>query len=244
MLTCIIVDDETLALDLLEDYVGSIPYLKLVARCKNAPEAIEVMQKQSVDLIFLDIMMPGMTGLQFVQSMVNRPMVIMITAYAKYAVDGFTLDVIDYLVKPVALDRFMRACNKAWEYHQVMANRSKNGALLSRPGYFFVNADYSLIKIMTDDVIWIEGLKDYIKIHLGSSDKPVITLMGMKDIEENLPGEQFIRVHKSYIVSVMHITAIRKNSVFIGAREIPVGGNYKSTIESLVHGAGRKQYSH
>jgi DNA-binding LytR/AlgR family response regulator len=238
MLKCIIVDDEQLALDLLEDYIHHIPYLELTARCKNALEASRVIQKQPVDLVFLDIMMPGMTGLQFVQSMVHKPMVVMITAYAKYAVEGFNLDVIDYLVKPVALDRFIKACSKAWEYHQFLLSQKNRQEETIHPGYFFVNADYSLVKIMLDDVVWIEGLKDYIKIHLQSLEKPVITLMSMKAIGEHLPDKGFIRIHKSYIVSVRHITAIRKNSVFIGTLEIPVGGNYKPVIETLVRGAG------
>lgn len=237
MLKCIIVDDEPLALDLLEDYIGNVPFLELKARCKNALEAKRIMQKQSVDLIFLDIMMPGMTGLQFIQNMTHQPMVILITAYAKYAVDAFTMDVIDYLVKPVALDRFLKACSKARDYYDFNA-RYRSHQEASHPGFFFVNADYSLIKIIVSDIIWIEGLKDYIKIHLDGSEKPVITLMSMKAVSEQLPDAQFIRIHKSYIVSVMHITAIRKNSVFIGSMEIPVGGNYKNAVEALVRGSG------
>lgn len=235
MLKCIIVDDEQLALDLLEDYISNVPYLELKARCKNAMEAKKIMQRQSVDLVFLDIMMPGMTGLQFIQHMTHKPMVILITAYAKYAVDAFSMDVVDYLVKPVALDRFLKACTKAKEYYEFIThvNRPREP---DHPGFFFVNADYSLIKVKVDDIIWIEGLKDYIKIHLEGSEKPVITLMSMKAVSEQLPPQRFIRVHKSYIISVMHITAIRKNSIFIGSMEIPVGGNYKSTVESLVRG--------
>jgi DNA-binding LytR/AlgR family response regulator len=236
MLKCIIVDDEQLALDLLEDYIRNVPYLELRARCRNALEAAAILQTQPVDLVFLDILMPGMTGLQFIQRMSYRPMVILVTAYEKYAVEGFKLDVIDYLVKPVALDRFIKACGKAREYHRL---RSLEGSPRKEghSGYFFVNADYSLIKINVEDVVWIEGLKDYIKIHLQGSEKPVLTLMSMKAISEQLPETKFIRVHKSYIVSIVHITAIRKNSMFIGSLEIPVGGSYKKAVEMLVRGA-------
>jgi DNA-binding LytR/AlgR family response regulator len=235
MLKCIIVDDEQLALDLLEDYIGNVPYLELVGRCKNAAEARKVMQRQPVDLILLDIMMPGMTGLQFIQNMTYRPMVILITAYTKYAVDAFSMDVVDYMVKPVALDRFLKACEKAKEYYE-FKTQVKGQQAPAHPGFFFVNADYSLIKVIVSQIIFIEGLKDYIKIHLEGSEKPIITLMSMKAVSEQLPASQFIRIHKSYIISVMHITAIRKNSVFIGTLEIPIGGNYKSAVESLVRG--------
>lgn len=241
MLKCIIVDDEDLALDLLEDYIGTLPYLKLEARCRNALEAAKIVQKQAVDLIFLDILMPGMTGLQFIQSMPHKPMVILISAYSKYALDAFEMDVVDYLVKPVALDRFVKACNKAWEYYQLNINY-KSRQTGSQPDYFFVNADYSLVKINVEDVVWIEGMKDYIKIYLNKIPKPVMTLMNMKAIEELLPGSKFIRIHKSYIIGIKYITAIRKNSVFIEALELPVGNNYKNVLESIIRRNGNYSY--
>lgn len=241
MLKCIIVDDEDLALDLLEDYIGTLPYLKLEARCRNALEAAKIVQKQAVDLIFLDILMPGMTGLQFIQSMPHKPMVILISAYSKYALDAFEMDVVDYLVKPVALDRFVKACNKAWEYYQLNINY-KSRQNESQPDYFFVNADYSLVKINVEDVVWIEGMKDYIKIYLNKIPKPVMTLMNMKAIEELLPGSKFVRIHKSYIIGIKYITAIRKNSVFIEALELPVGNNYKNVLESIIRGNGSYSY--
>ncbi|MGH2645075.1 MAG: LytR/AlgR family response regulator transcription factor [Chitinophagaceae bacterium] len=237
MLQCIIVDDEQLALDLLEDYISNIPYLELIGQCKNALEATKIMQEKMADLIFIDIMMPGISGLQFIQSMPNRPMIIMVTAYAEYALEGFNLEVIDYLVKPVSLDRFTKACSKAWEYYQ-LKNNFKAGKKSAHPGYFFVNSDYSLIKINLENVVWIEGMKDYIKIYLNNSSKPVITLMNMKDIEELLPASQFVRIHKSYIAGIKYITAIRKNSVFIDALELPVGNNYKNALELIVRGGG------
>jgi two-component system, LytTR family, response regulator len=229
MIYCIAIDDEPLALELLVDNISKVPYLQLVAACDNALEAMKIMESQPVDLIFLDIQMPGLTGLQFIQSMAVKPMIILITAYEKYALQGFDLNVTDYLVKPVSLDRFVNACNKAKELF-LLRTRPNTAA---DPGFFFVNVDYSLVKIITADIVYIEGLKDYIKIHLKSSQRPVVTRMPMKTIEEQLPPGAFIRVHKSYIVSVAYITAVRKASVFIDTLELPVSDNYRDNITSL-----------
>ena len=232
MLRCIAVDDEPLALELLEDNISKLPFLQLVAKCSNAMEAMKVLQVEAIDLIFLDIQMPGLTGLQFIQSLSQKPMIILITAYEKFALEGFNLNVVDYLVKPVALERFVQACNKAQELHQLKHPTNKNTIA---PDYFFVNVDYSLLKITFADIIWIEGLKDYIKIHLKSTNKAVITRMSMKSIEEQLQGQKFIRIHKSYIVSIEHITAIRKNAVFLGTMELPVGDSYKEALDGLTN---------
>jgi DNA-binding LytR/AlgR family response regulator len=233
MLRCIAIDDEPLALELLEDNISKVPFLELVALCSNPIEAMQVLQQQSVDLIFLDIQMPGLTGLQFIQSLAQKPMFILITAYEKYALHGYSLDVIDYLVKPVSLERFIKACNKAWELHglktkQPAATKEKESA----PEYIFVNVEYSLVKLVVANIMWVEGLKDYIKIHLHGA-KPVVTRMNMKTIEEELPTSKFLRIHKSYIVSVDYITAIRKNSVFINDIELPVGENYRDAVAAL-----------
>ncbi|MCW3120302.1 MAG: Two component transcriptional regulator, LytTR family [Chitinophagaceae bacterium] len=231
MLRCIAIDDEPLALELLEDNISKVPYLLLVAKCNNAMEAMKVLQGQTVDLIFLDIQMPGLTGLQFLQSLTQKPMAILITAYEKYALEGFNLDVVDYLVKPVSLDRFIKACNKAWELYQL---RNKNHSINEpAPDYIFVNVDYSLLKVVLSEITWIEGLKDYIKINLKNSARPVITRMSMKSMEEELPATQFLRIHKSFIISKQHVTAVRKNSVFLGTMEIPVSDNYRDTIGTL-----------
>lgn len=232
MLRCIAVDDEPLALELLEDNIGKLPYLRLIAKCSNALEAIEVLQREPADLLFLDIQMPGLTGLQFIQSLTHKPMIILITAYEKYALEGFNLDVIDYLVKPVPLDRFIKACNKALEWYQ-LKNQPAGAGKTADPGYFFVNVDYRLLKVLKDDIIWIEGLKDYVKIHLQSSPKPVITRMSLKALEDQLPAAKFIRIHKSYIVSIAFVTAVKKNSLFIRDLELPVGENYREAVAAL-----------
>lgn len=232
MLKCIAIDDEPLALELLEDNISKVPYLQLVASCGNPLVAMKELEKQPVDLIFLDIQMPGLTGLQFIQSLVNKPMVILITAYEKYALEGYNLDVVDYLVKPVSVERFIKACNKARDLFE-LKNKPAEVAAGNIPSYIFVNADYSLIKIVLDDITWIEALKDYIRIHLQNSNKPIITRMTMKAIEEMLPVSKFIRIHKSYIVSVAAISSVRKTSVMAGDIELPVSDSYQEALLKL-----------
>jgi DNA-binding LytR/AlgR family response regulator len=232
MLTCIAIDDEPLALELLEDNISKVPYLQLQGSFNNPLEAMKYLQQNKVDLVFLDIQMPGITGLQFIQSIPQKPMFVLITAYEKYALDGFNLDVIDYLVKPVSIERFMKACNKALELHE-LKTKQKESSPESQVEYFFINVDYSLLKVVYKDIIYIEGLKDYIKIHLNSTSKPIVARMSMKSIEEQLPASMFVRVQKSYIISKEYITAIRKNSIFIGNIEIPVGDNYRDALALL-----------
>jgi two-component system LytT family response regulator len=232
MIKCLAVDDEPLALELLEDNISKVPFLQLIAACDNVRDAMKVMQGQSIDLIFLDIQMPGLTGLQFIESMTEKPMIILITAYKQYALEGYNLDVLDYLVKPVSLDRFIKACNKANQLFELKSGR-KSGGASARLEYIFVNADYKLIKITLADIIYVEGLKDYIKIHLKSAQHAVVTRMPIKTIEEQLPPGQFIRIHKSYIVSVSFITAIRKSSVFLDALELPLSDTYRDAVSAL-----------
>jgi len=234
MLRCIAIDDEELALELLEDNIRKVPFLELVAVCSNPIEALKVIQDQPVDLIFLDIQMPGLTGLQFIQSgLAASCMFILITAYEKYALEGYNLDVVDYLLKPVALDRFLKACQKAQDLHQLRA-KSKSETPLPPVDYLFVNVDYSLVKVQKSDIAWIEGLRDYIKIHLISSPKPIMTRMSIKAIEEELAGSPFIRIHKSYLIAVPAITSVRKNSVFIQTIELPIGENYRETFFNAI----------
>jgi len=235
MIRCLAIDDEDLALELLVDNISKVPFLELVAACSNPIEAMKVLQEQEVDLIFLDIQMPGLTGLQFIQSLTVKPMFILITAYEKYALEGYALDVVDYLVKPVALERFIKAANKARELF-LLKTKAKETDTAANNSYFFINVDYSLLKIVFADIVWVEGLKDYIKIHLKSSAKPIVARMSMKAMEEQLPSSMFIRIQKSYIVSKDYITAIRKNSVFIDALELPVGDGYRDSVAAL---AGR-----
>lgn len=232
MLRCLAIDDEPLALELLEDNISKVPYLQLVASCSNPLEAMKILQNQTVDLIFLDIQMPGLTGLQFIQSLAQKPMFVLITAYEKYALDSYSLDVIDYLVKPVSLDRFIKACNKAWELFG-LKTKAENSTKETITEFLFVPVEYSLVKVVVANIVWIEGLKDYIKIHLHDTSKPIVTRMNMKAMEDDLPNAKFIRIHKSYIVSIDYITAVRKSSVFLGDLELPVGENYRDAVAAL-----------
>jgi len=228
MLRCIAVDDEPLALGLVTDYIRKIPFLELVAACGDAFEAAATLQSSSVDLMFIDIQMPGLTGLQFIQSLAKRPMVVIVTAYKKFAPEGFDLDVVDYLIKPVGLDRFMKACYKAQELHQL--RMAPSGAASD---FFFVNVDYSLVKVLFADIVWCEGSGDYVKIHLRSSPKPLLVRTSAKTLEGELPADRFLRIHKSYIAAVAAITAVRKNSLFIGELELPVGETYREALRRV-----------
>ena len=235
MLKCIAVDDEPLALSLLVDYISKIPYLQLEATCGDGFEAVKALREKEIDLMFVDIQMPGLTGLQLIQSLARRPMVIIVTAYKKFAPEGFDLDVVDYLIKPVGLDRFMKACNKAQELHGLRTTANV-GVGTTPPGtaeFFFVNVDYSLVKVMFADIIWVEGAGDYVKIHLKTAPKPLLVRTSAKTLESELPAEKFLRIHKSYIVAVASITAVRKNSLFIGGLELPVGETYRDALRQL-----------
>lgn len=237
MIRCLAVDDEMLSLELLEDNIRRIPFLQLVGRCYNAYEAMDILLKEPVDLIFLDIQMGGITGTQFLQSlssMASRPMVIFVTAYKKYALDGFELDVLDYLVKPVAFERFLKSVNKAAEYHALRNVSAPSAVPAATPDYFFVNVEYNLVKIDINTVCFIEGLKDYIKIYLQGSDKPVITRLPMKALSEKLPAHRFVRIHKSYMVAIDKITSIRKNRIYIQHHIIPISDSYRDDLFRII----------
>lgn len=243
-MNCLAVDDESLALDLLEDNIRKVPFLNLVARCRNAFEAVEHLRREPIDLIFLDIQMPGLTGVQFLQSLgPNPPMVIFVTAYEQYALEGFNLDVVDYLLKPVSFERFLKAVNKAHELHHLRHASPQTAEGQSEPAtapehtvnpaasdYLFVNADYSLVKIRLSDITYVEGLKDYVKIYQEGQSRPVITRLTMKALEEKLPAGRFLRVHKSYIVSLDKIESIRNLRIKIGAMQIPVSEHYSEAF--------------
>jgi len=229
MIKCIAIDDEKLVRDLLEDNIRQMPFLELIKTCKNALEAYEVLQTEQVDLIFLDIQMPGLSGLQFLQSLQHPPMVILVTAYEQYALEGFNQQVVDYLLKPFSFERFLKACNRANELFRLQHNQNND---VNEIQDFFVNVEYTLVKIVVADIEYIEGLKDYIKIHLSTSDKPVLTRMTMKAMEEKLPANSFVRTHKSFLVVVQKITAVKRDFVCIGNKEIPVSEFYKENLRS------------
>jgi two-component system, LytTR family, response regulator len=252
-MTCLVIDDEPFALDLLEDNVRKVPYLTLVRKCTNAFEAMDAMEKEPIDLLFLDIQMAGLTGVQFLKSLsANKPMVIFVTAYEKYALEGYTLDVVDYLLKPVPFERFLKACNKAKELFELKikngelrnetdANRNPKSDLRHQntegppsADFFFVNADYSHVKITVSDITHIEGMKDYVKIHLSSQPKPVITRMSIKAMEEKLGNVDFMRIHKSFIVATKKIEFVRNQRIFIGKHIIPISDSFKDEMAKWI----------
>ncbi len=228
MIRCIAVDDEKLVLDLLVDNIKQVPFLQLVGRCRNAMEAADLLHKEKIDLIFLDIQMPGLNGLQFVQSLTKKPMVIFVTAYKEHALEGFEVDAIDYLLKPVSFERFLKACNKAQEICNLQTAMSKE----EQPGYFFVYVEYNQIRITIAEILYIEGMKDYVKIFLENTPKPVITKMSMKSLEERLTPQRFLRTHKSYIVSSDKVTAIKRDLICIGNVELPLSETYRAAVEA------------
>jgi len=233
MINCIAVDDEPLALDLLEDNIKKVPFLNLVSKCENAISAIEFLQNEKIDLVFSDIEMPGLSGLNMIKALKNKPLIIFITAYEKYALQGFELDVIDYLLKPVLFERFLKAANKAREYMNYSIESISQEKNNSESDFIFVKADYKIIKIFIKDILFIEGLKDYIKIYTGEK-QPILTLSSLKAIENKLNTSDFIRVHKSFIISVTKIDSISKSRINIEKHEIPISENYRENIFNII----------
>jgi len=235
-INCIVIDDESMGRKLVEENIRQIPFLHLVASCKNAFEAMEVLSKQSIDLIFSDIQMPGMLGTQFLQSLKDKPLVIFVTAYEQYAVESFSMDVVDYLVKPVSLERFSLAAHKALKIFQAEKNTNikQPSASFETPlpkeDFFFVNVEYALVKIPIQQVTHIEGLKDYIKIYLEGEKRPILTKMTMKSIEARVIDHLFMRVHKSFIVNLRKIDSIKHQRIKIGEYEIPVSDSHSAEL--------------
>jgi len=240
MINVIIVDDEPLALDVLETYIDKIPDLNLVKKCSNALEANAALKEHDIDLMFLDIQMPQLTGIDFLRALAKPPKVIFTTAYANYAVEGFELNAVDYLLKPISLDRFMKAVNKAQEQIS-LENQDAAPAPLAAPveeeDFIFVKADKKLIKVNYRDIVYIEGLKDYVIIRLMSSR--IITLQTMKSLEQKLPVSIFKRIHRSYIVNIQRIQAVQGNMVEVieknQAKHLPIGKNYREELLEIIN---------
>ncbi|WP_207511021.1 LytR/AlgR family response regulator transcription factor [Longitalea luteola] len=231
MMRCIAVDDEKWVLDLLVDNISRVPFLQLVGRCKNALEAIALLHREEVDLIFLDIQMPGLDGIQFVQSLQHPPMIIFVTAYKEYAWDGFELAAVDYLLKPVSFERFLKACNKA---HELFRLQQKPAASKELPDSFFVYVEYNQVKITITDIVYIESMKDYVKIHLTSVTKPVITKMSLKALEDKLLPYRLVRIHKSYIIAANKVTAVKRDLICLGNIELPLSESYRAGVEAVL----------
>lgn len=236
-LTCLIVEDEPLARNLITDYVSKVPYLKLIQACSSPMQAIELLRNESVDLLFLDIQMPELTGISLLKTLQKKPMVIFTTAYSEYALEGYELDVVDYLLKPITFERFLRAVDKV---NQRMNSTSpaphitpNHTSSTDQPQPFvFVKDGTKLVKIRWDDILYIEGLKDYVTIH--TRQQKVVTLQRLKTLEEQLPADKFIRVHHSFIVALEAIDHIHKGEVQIGQTMIPISDSYKKTVKDII----------
>ncbi|WP_294479662.1 LytTR family DNA-binding domain-containing protein [uncultured Bacteroides sp.] len=224
-MNCIIVDDEPVARKGMKVLVEQVPQLILAGSFNNAIAASAFMNDHPVDLIFLDIQMPGITGIEFAQSIARNTLVIFTTAYAEYALESYELSAIDYLVKPIEINRFLKAVNKAIAYHKLLVSEGPERVEEIQEEYIFIKSERRYFKINFDDILFIEGLKDYSILQL--EDQRVITKMNLKTIHEQLPGKQFLRVNKSYIINTSHIDSFDSNDIFIKSYEISLGGTYK-----------------
>ncbi|GAB1464255.1 LytR/AlgR family response regulator transcription factor [Pedobacter sp.] len=240
ILKCIAVDDEPLALDIIADYVAKVPFLELVKRTENAIEAMQLVQEGNIDLVFLDVQMPELTGIQFLKIAGNKASYILTTAYSQYALESYDLNVSDYLLKPIAFDRFYKAVEKVRNQHQKqdVAAAVPVATPIASPtnapiqDFIFVKTEHKIQKIALDDILYIEGLKDYISIF--TKTERVITLQNMKKMEETLPKGNFIRVHKSYIIAVDKIESIERSRIAIAGKTIPVGDTYRDAFFKLI----------
>jgi DNA-binding LytR/AlgR family response regulator len=231
MIRCLVVDDEPLALHILEDYISKVPFLQLIKATTNPIEALTLVQDGGIDLVFLDVQMPELTGLQFLKISNGKAKVILTTAYPQYALEGYELDVVDYLLKPIAFDRFFKAAQKA----QGVIQPAAKPAVKEEPqpaqyddfmsDFIFVKTEHKIQKVYLHDIMFIEGLKDYISIF--TPDERIITLQNMKKMEDALPEKHFVRVHKSYIVALNKIDSIERSRISIGEKVIPIGDTYR-----------------
>jgi DNA-binding LytR/AlgR family response regulator len=226
MIHCIAIDDEPLALQLIQEYCAKISFLKLEKTFTNTDEAISFMQANKIDLLFLDIQMPDITGIQFYKNLLEKPPVIFTTAYKDFAVEGFNVDAVDYLLKPFEYDRFLKACYKAKEYIEFLSSQEVQLNSL------FIKVNYEIMKVNLKDIDLIEALDDYIKIYI--KPNPVLTLMTLKSIQEKLPPRDFVRVHRSFIIPLAKIEKFSKSKVWIAGKEIPIGSSYNAVYDQLL----------
>jgi DNA-binding LytR/AlgR family response regulator len=227
-INCLVVDDEPLARKGIAEYVGEIEFLNLVGECENALKASAYLNQQAVDLLFLDIHMPKISGIEFIKTLKAPPLIIFTTAYSDYALEGYALDVVDYLVKPITFERFLKAAQKALEIQSL--KRLGNQPRDSQADYFFVKCDSKFEKVLYQDVRYIEALQNYVIIY--TAGKKLITYLTLTSLENQLPKDQFLKVHKSYIIAVRHVKAIEGNEIIMDDRRIPISRNLK---EEVIH---------
>lgn len=236
MLDCVIIDDEPLALSLMESYVNRTPFLNLVGKYSSAVLAMAGIAGKKIDVMFLDIQMPDLDGLEFSKTVDKHTKIIFTTAFGQYAIDGYKVNALDYLLKPVSYVDFLKAANRAVEWFEACGNTEKESknTIYENRDFIFVKSDYKLVRIDLDSVLYIEGLKDYVKIFMEDISKPVISLMSMKSMEDMLPYEMFMRVHRSFIVNKNKIKVIDHGRIVFGKEYIPIGDSYKQAFMSFV----------
>ena len=235
MIRCIAIDDEPLALQQLAAYIKKTPFLELVAQCQSAIEARQFLEQDTVDAIFCDINMPDLNGMDFVKSLQAPPLIVFTTAYSEYAVEGFKVNAVDYLLKPFGMQDFMRAANRVRERVQGSRVQEVQGSpLTSENDTIFVKTDYRVVKVTISDIRYIEGMSEYLKIYIEGEPKPIVTLLSMKKMEEKLP-ENFMRIHRSYIVNLTKIQEINKNRIIMDAETyLPIGDMYKEAFQKYI----------
>lgn len=237
LLNCIVVDDEPFALGLVCSFIEKTPFLKLAGSFSNGIKALEMLHEQAIDLIFLDIQMPDITGIQLARLLERKPggagpRIIFTTAYNNFALEGYKVDALDYLLKPFDYEDFLRAANKARAYAEML--KTVPEISVSSEEYIFLKVEYNLIRVAIKDIIYIKGLKDYVMVYLESTDRPVLTLTSLKSLEQRLSPKKFMRVHRSYIVALEKINSITKNSIHIGDVNITIGDQYKDTFNEYL----------
>lgn len=236
-LTCWIIDDEPLAIELLESYVAKTSFLKLTGSYSSAIQAMQDSTTQSVDIMFLDIQMPEISGMEFARFVKGDTRIIFTTAFSEYALEGYRVDALDYLLKPISYTKFLEASKKALKWFE-MKKSAMEKTLPSSPSQeelqMFVKADHKLIRVLFKDILYIEGWKDYVKIHLKDKPHPILSLMSMKGLEQTLPPTKFIRIHRSFIIQKNKIDSISKNRVIIGDKELPIGDSYKEDFKKII----------
>ena len=233
-ITCIIVDDEPMAINLVESYVEKTPFLELKKKCSSAIEAMEFIKTNPVDVLFLDIQMPDLTGIEFSRMLPKDTRVIFTTAFDQYALEGIKVEALDYLLKPFDYAEFLAAANKANTWFSLVKGNQQN-SVSEEKEFLFVKSEYKQLRIKLADVLYFEGLKDYIKIWLKDNPKPILTLMSLKSLEEELPSTQFMRVHRSFIVSLNNIDVIERSQIIINNQRITVSEQYKPTFLEFVN---------
>ncbi|MDP2540941.1 LytR/AlgR family response regulator transcription factor [Tenacibaculum discolor] len=235
-ISCIAVDDEPMALNLVESYIEKTPFLELKAKCSNALEAMDFIKTTPVDLLFLDIQMPDLSGIEFSKMLSKNSRIIFTTAFDQYAIEGFKVEALDYLLKPFDYAEFLTAANKAQHWFELVKNQKINPKLLSKEKEFlFVKSEYKQLRIKLSDVLYFEGLKDYIKIWLKNQPKPILTLMSLKSLEQELPKSQFMRVHRSFIVALNNINIIERSQIIINDKRITVSEHYKPKFLEFIN---------